>query len=116
MKPPTHIPPTLPPPTTTAPPVRPRLLRRTPTPAQIAASRANGAKSRGPVTPAGKAASCRNSTRHGLLANPTWLSAADAHALQQLRAGFIESFHPESADEYSLVESLVDARSRQLRL
>ena len=38
------------------------------TPARIAASRPNGQLSRGPATPAGKAASALNSLRHGLYA------------------------------------------------
>jgi hypothetical protein len=36
------------------------------TEAQIAASRANGLKSRGPVTAEGKAASRRNALKHGM--------------------------------------------------
>jgi hypothetical protein len=39
-----------------------------PTPAQSSASRANGAHSRGPVTPDGKARAARNGTAHGLTA------------------------------------------------
>jgi hypothetical protein len=38
------------------------------TPKQIAASRANGARSKGPVTDQGKRNSSRNSTRHDLFA------------------------------------------------
>src|SRR5215213_5819039 len=48
--------------TTTMPAPRPR------SPAQVEASRRNGARSRGPVTPEGKAQSSRNTLKHGLTA------------------------------------------------
>ena len=48
------------------------------TPKQIAASRANCARSKGPVTPAGKRNSFRNSTRHGMFADTLMPQGADS--------------------------------------
>lgn len=45
---------------------------------QRAASRLNGAKSRGPITEAGKRRSCRNSRRHGLYAKDSWFDNVPA--------------------------------------
>ena len=50
-----------------------------PTDKQKAASRANGARSRGPKTPEGKARSARNSLNHGLLARAILLEG-ESHA------------------------------------
>jgi len=45
-------------------------------------SRANGAKSRGPVTPEGKARACRNNTRHGLLSRDMMLTTESTEAFR----------------------------------
>ncbi len=65
--------------------------------AQIAASRANGAKSRGPVTEEGKAASSRNSLRHGLLAKMVLIEGESEAAFRQLSEALHNAFAPASA-------------------
>jgi hypothetical protein len=57
------------------------------TPAQQSASRADGARSRGPVTEAGKARAAQNGTRHGLRGGAfAPLPGEDAREFEQLRA------------------------------
>ncbi len=55
-----------------------------PTDKQITASRANGARSRGPKTPEGKARSARNSTHHGLLARVLLLEGESRDRFDEL--------------------------------
>ena len=58
---------------------------RSRTPAQIEASRRNGARSRGPVTPEGKARASRNAVKHGLTAmTHLVLEGEDAGELEEL--------------------------------
>src|SRR5215471_2304271 len=59
------------------------------TPKQAAASRANGAKSRGPVTPEGKAISSRNALKYGLYAESHIIPGEDSTDFDAL----VESFH-----------------------
>ncbi len=75
--------------------------------AQIAASRANGAKSRGPKTPEGKEISAMNSLRHGCLAKLTVMKGEDERAFMQLSANLIHAFHPTDEHECNLVETML---------
>ena len=111
-----------------------------------ATARANGAKSHGPATPAGRARSSRNATRHGLSATKSLRSlpvepkgdralrhglATRAAALppmsivlggespadfQRLLDSYLYEFAPTSPIEVELVETMASARWRLRRL
>jgi hypothetical protein len=81
-------------------------------PAQIAASRANGSRSQGPVSSAGKAISRANALRHGLLAR----RLGPAHAASEWHEDFeaalsqlIADYKPRNQEEWVLVEFLAEA-------
>ena len=82
---------------------------------QRAASRANGTRSRGPVTPQGKAASSRNGLRHGLRAQTLVLANEHPEILDSLIADYIDEFQPTSNSEHDLVLDLAFAKWRQYR-
>ncbi len=82
---------------------------------QIQASRANGARSRGPVTPQGKQTSSRNNTRHGLLSGTVVLEGESEKRFIELLEAFMADHQPRSATELALVETMVVARWRLLR-
>ena len=86
------------------------------TEAQLNAARANGRKSKGPVSLEGKANSSRNSLRHGILANTVVLETESPDRFLQLLATLIQEFRPETETERSLVENMAVCRWRQLRL
>jgi hypothetical protein len=83
---------------------------------QQEASRANGSKSRGPVTPEGKLASSRNAITHGMLSCATVLKGESTDRFLSLLAGLYEEFQPQTPFEESLVENMAAARWRQLRI
>ena len=74
--------------------------------AKIAANRANAKKSTGPRTEAGKAASSRNNTRHGLTAKQLLLDTEDPAQYEALRKDLIESYRPANGAELMLVEEI----------
>ena len=89
----------------------------TPSPAQQAASRANGARSRGPATAAGKARAARNGTRHGLRGGDfALLPGEDAEELDLLRHAVACDWQPRDAYERHWAAELVAAMWRQQRL
>jgi hypothetical protein len=87
------------------------------TPAQIEASRRNGARSRGPVTAAGKTRSGRNGTRHGLRGGPfALLPGEDRDEFATLHAAVTSDWGPRDAYERRWVMELVTSMWRQDRL
>jgi hypothetical protein len=83
---------------------------------QSKASRQNGAKSHGPVTPEGQAQSSKNALRHGLSASVVVLPHEDPAEFEQLRDNYIQDFHPRTQSQLDLVETLAAARWRMNRL
>jgi hypothetical protein len=87
-----------------------------PTQKQIAASQANGARSKGPVTEIGKLHSSRNSARHGLLARTVVLEEECVERFHELIAILTDEYQPRTSTEMTLVETMAVARWRQLRI
>ena len=80
------------------------------------ASRANGAKSRGPKTPAGKRRSSENSLRHGLLAKSVVLNNESDSVFRQFFDEHLQKLNPADGVEYAVVEEIVTAAWRLRRL
>jgi hypothetical protein len=86
-------------------------------PTQQSASRANGARSRGPITEAGKARAAQNGTRHGLRGGPFALLPGEyAAEFARLHAAVMADWAPRDAYERRWVKELVADMWRQDRL
>jgi hypothetical protein len=85
------------------------------TPAQALASRINGAKSNGPVTPEGRERSSRNATTHGLSSSQTVLPGESQEDFDKLLAAFVVRYQPETEIEVELVNEIASARWRMRR-
>src|SRR6202158_2773580 len=79
-------------------------------------ARANGAKSRGPVTPEGRAASSRNSLQHGFAAKSVVLPTESQEDFQSLLDSYTDQFHPQGGVEMDLVQTMAAARWRLRRI
>ncbi|HEY3742802.1 MAG TPA: hypothetical protein VGL53_23310 [Bryobacteraceae bacterium] len=87
------------------------------TPAQIAASRANGCKSCGPTTAAGKLRASKNAILHGLTCTEhTLLVTEDPAQYKEVCDGFIEDLRPGSKSELRLVEKIANLDWRLERM
>jgi hypothetical protein len=86
------------------------------TPKQTQASRTNGAKSKGPVTPKGKRNSSRNSIRHGLLAETVVLEDEHNGRFLALLNDLLDEHQPATPTQTLLVETLAAAVWRQKRI
>jgi hypothetical protein len=82
---------------------------------KIAIARANGAKSRGPKTPEGKAVSSMNALRHGLTASRTILPGESQESFEALLKDYMEEWEPDSPAEIGLVQSMVVSKWREQR-
>jgi hypothetical protein len=83
---------------------------------QKQASRINGSRSRGPVTPAGKRNSSPNAVKHALLSGTVVLEGESTDRFLQLVAALHEEFEPQTPFEESLIENMAAARWRQMRI
>jgi hypothetical protein len=83
---------------------------------QIAASRANGQKSRGPTTPEGKAKSRYNALKHGIHAESQVMFDETAEDLAELAAELHGQYSPADSTERFLVDSLISNEWRLRRL
>ncbi|HEX2525353.1 MAG TPA: hypothetical protein VHL31_03500 [Geminicoccus sp.] len=78
--------------------------------AQIDAARSNGARSRGPRTPEGKARSSANARRHGLCARNVILDdPAEQAGFDGLLVGLRAAYRPIDAQEQELVRAIAHA-------
>ncbi|MBK5292145.1 MAG: hypothetical protein JJE04_10765 [Acidobacteriia bacterium] len=89
--------------------------KRSPRPAspkKAAAARANGAKSKGPLTAAGKSRSSQNAVRHGCYSNALLLCNEKPADWEELLLDFISRFNPIGKVEIGLVEEMAAAHWR----
>jgi hypothetical protein len=84
--------------------------------AQILANQHNAERSTGPLSPAGKAASSRNATTHGLCAGFAVLPHEDRKAFEHLHDSYAQTFKPTNEPEVFLVSRMVESRWKLARL
>ena len=80
-------------------------------------SRLNGAKSRGPVTAAGREISSQNALRHGgASSRPILLPCENPDEYRELHQTYQSTYKPDGDDEIALVAEMAESRWRMIRL
>ncbi len=79
-------------------------------------SRANGAKSRGPVTPEGLARSRVARLTHGLTSDQLLIEGESEERFNALREEYLAEYQPQTRSRFDLVDQLVAARWRHNRV
>jgi hypothetical protein len=93
-----------------------RKQKRKASPLQIIAAQNNGAKSRGPVTPEGRATAAKNAIRHDLCSKALVLTMEEEAGFAEHQKNYFDEFQPEGEIEFGLVTDMVVAKWRQWRL
>ena len=83
---------------------------------QIAANRANAAKSTGPRTPEGKARSSQNARTHGFTASFGVVRLEDLNEIANLRTDLIAFYQPVNSQELFALESMAIAQQEMRRV
>ncbi len=85
-------------------------------PEQLAANRANAAKSTGPKTPEGKARSAQNSTKHGFAASAfAVVRLEDLQEVAHLKADLVSVYQPVNSQELFALERMALSQQAILR-
>ncbi len=91
-------------------------IPKTPSPAQLAANRANAQLSTGPRSPAGKAVSRLNAVKSGLTGRSVLLPTDDVAAYEHHVREFMKELNPVGIREQCLAQSIADSMWRVLRI
>ena len=84
---------------------------------QLAANRANAARSTGPRTPEGKARSAQNARKHGFTATSfAVVRAEDIFELADIQADLVSVYQPVNSEELAALERIALARQALLRV
>ena len=90
--------------------------RKTVSDKQLAANRANAARSTGPRTPQGKARSAQNARKHGFTASTfAVVRLEDLNEVAHLRADLIATYQPVNSQELFAIERIALAQQALLR-